>query len=612
MLRYAGGTVAGWSSTRSALPPMPPPRSTRLLERLLSLSTRRQLPAFLPYALTTAIIAAIGVIRLLFVTVLLPWLLFMPAILLLALAFGRRVGFYATLLAAAVAGWSIAGPNGFLGLDGLQWTASAVFVLVCFGIVLVTSELRASFVRAERLVGETQAARDELAAREAFLASVLASSSECIAVLDRQARLLFLTDSGRRVLGGSSVEIGTAWPNLWKEIDGDGAERAIAAAWAGQSTDFIARAIAGSLPPRWWDVSVSPIRGNGGEPERVLVVARDITDRRAGERERNRLARVVENSADFVGIATLDERVEFVNPAGCAMLGLAPERVTETRMLDYIWPDEAARFVGEILPAIRAFGSWSGELGLRHFTTGERIPIHYLGFRVEEDDGTPIGYGAVMRDFSEVERARAQQRLLNEELSHRLKNVLTMVQAIAAQSIRQAATLEDAGEAVSARLVALGRATDILTRTSWQAAELHALVATVLRPHGALRERIRVEGPGLSVNPRAALALALAIHELATNAIKYGALSNDSGEVALEWRIAGGAKDDQPRLLLTWRESGGPPVAPPTRRGFGSVMIERSLRAYFRADVTLDYRPEGFVLALDAPLGEALVSDVPE
>lgn len=590
---------------------MPPSKLTRFFEQFLFLSIRRPLPPVVQFAIATAAIVLVALVRVLFVTVLLPWLLFMPAILLLALAFGRNVGLYATFLSAVLAGWSIAGPSGFLGLNPLQWIASGAFLVVGVGIVLLASELRASFARVNHLMQEAQSARDELAAREAFLSGVLSSSGDCIVVLDREANVLFVTENGRRALGlGEDADVhGTPWRMLWQEVDGNRASGAIAAASEGHETNFAAPARIGDGSLRWWDVSVRPILQDRNLTSQVLLVARDITAKRASERERNRLARVVENSADFIGVASLDQRVEFVNPAGCDMVGLSPETVGETRMLDYIWPTDVERLVEEVLPAIRDAGSWSGEMNLRHFRTGERIPVHYLGFRVQEQDGSLIGYGAVMRDFTEIERARFQQRLLNNELSHRLKNVLTMVQAIAAQSIRQAETLEDAGEAVSARLVALGRATDILTATSWQTAELHALVTTVLRPHGALSRRIKVDGPSVAVNPRAALALALAIHELTTNAIKYGALSNETGEVALKWWIADGAIPDHPRLLLTWRETGGPNVTPPPRRGFGSVMIERSLKAYFRAQVTLDFLPEGVVLTLDAPLADAIATD---
>jgi PAS domain S-box-containing protein len=592
---------------------MPPSRLTRLFERFLSLSIRRPVPVAAQFGIATGVILLVSVVRVLFVTVLLPWLLFLPAILLLALTFGRAVGIYATFLAAVLAGWSIAGDGGFLGLDLLQWIASALFVIVSMGIVLLASELRAAFVRADRLMRDAREARDELASREAFLSGVLDSSGDCIAVLDGDASLLFLTDNAWRAVSlPDDVPVrGTPWHDLWQEVGGNRAQGAITAACEGHATNFVAPARVRGASMRWWDVSVSPIAGGGEQTGRVLLVARDITERRAGERERNRLARVVENSADFIGVAGLDQRVEFLNPAGCNMVGLSPEEIAETRMLDYIWPEDSQRLIREVLPTIRDAGSWSGEINLRHFRTGDRIPVHYLGFQVQEQDGSLIGYGAVMRDFSEVEHARAQQRLLNNELSHRLKNILTMVQAIAAQSIRQATTLEDAGEAVSARLVALGRATDILTTTSWQTAEIQALVATVLGPHGAFRRRIRVEGPIVSVNPRAALALALAIHELATNAIKYGALSNDNGKVALQWSIAGGPNEADQRLHLTWRETGGPLVTPPARRGFGSVMIERSLKAYFRADVSLDFSPEGLLLTLDAPLADAVATGQP-
>ncbi len=199
----------------------------------------------------------------------------------------------------------------------------------------------------------------------------------------------------------------------------------------------------------------------------------------------------------------------------------------------------------------------------------------------------------------------AQLELLNHELGHRLKNQLAIVQAVASQTLRQSGDLHRANEALASRLAALGRATDVLTRTEWTAADLHTLARTALSAHQSVAGRFHFAGPTIRFDPQVSLALTLAFHELMTNAIKYGALSNDSGHVELSWSVRAGANADEPRFDLVWREVGGPEVRPPTRRGFGSVMIERSLRSYFRGDTAIAYEPAGLIFRIDAPLGTA-------
>jgi two-component sensor histidine kinase len=199
----------------------------------------------------------------------------------------------------------------------------------------------------------------------------------------------------------------------------------------------------------------------------------------------------------------------------------------------------------------------------------------------------------------------AQLQLVNQELGHRLKNQLAIVQAVVSQTLRQASDVKSASDALMFRLASLGQATDMLTATEWRAADLRALVAAALTNHEAVAGRIQVDGPPIRFNPQVALAITLALHELITNAIKYGALSNETGHVELRWSVSGEPPDS--RFALSWREMGGPAVTAPTRRGFGSVMIERSLRAYFRGETQLLYNPEGLEFRIEAPVGPAQV-----
>jgi PAS domain S-box-containing protein len=208
------------------------------------------------------------------------------------------------------------------------------------------------------------------------------------------------------------------------------------------------------------------------------------------------------------------------------------------------------------------------------------------------------------RTWAAFERARAnaRQRLLVNELNHRVKNTLATVQSIAAQSFRAGPT-EAARDAFEARLFALSKTHDVLTRENWEGANLYDIVDEALAPYRKDPvERFRIDGHPLQLPPRMALSLAMAIHELSTNAAKYGAFSSDAGQVVVHWKVAEAGKERS--LTLQWREEGGPMVRPPARKGFGSRLIERSLTRELAGKADLDYRPDGLVCTLYLPLPE--------
>jgi PAS domain S-box-containing protein len=206
------------------------------------------------------------------------------------------------------------------------------------------------------------------------------------------------------------------------------------------------------------------------------------------------------------------------------------------------------------------------------------------------------GIGVVFRDITDRKRAEEQRDLLVKELEHRVKNTLATVQSIASQSFRTAAD-PNALRAFEARLIALGNVHGLLTRQSWDSAELQEIVWLALRPHSAPdSNRFTVEGPSLRLGPKSAVAFSMAMHELATNAVKYGALSAPSGHVEVRWNT------EDERFSLLWRESGGPAISSPGQTGFGTRMIERALAMQLSGQVTIDYQPSGVVCTIDAPL----------
>jgi len=225
--------------------------------------------------------------------------------------------------------------------------------------------------------------------------------------------------------------------------------------------------------------------------------------------------------------------------------------------------------------------------------------IYGKGEYVGGANGLQTSRGVVM-DVSDRKRWEEHQQLLINELNHRVKNTLATVQSIVSQTLRNAATTGDAKEALESRLLALSRAHDILTRESWEGAQLSDVVAQAVAPYSSHGEsRLHLAGPDVRLSPRKALALAMALQELATNAVKYGALSNSAGEIRIMWSID--RQPTPPRLQLCWEEKGGPPVVAPQRRGFGSRLIERSLAQDLDGEVRIEFAPTGIMCRVDAP-----------
>jgi len=340
--------------------------------------------------------------------------------------------------------------------------------------------------RAVRMIGAmldlTERKRAEAALQESeeFTRRILESSTDCIKVLDADARLRFMSSGGMEVMevdDFGAIE-GCDWRGFWSGPDHEKAREAVQTALAGGNARFQGHTPTMKGRPRWWDVAVTPILGPEGSVDKLLSVSRDIT---------------------------------------------------ETKQLE------------------------------------------------------------------------EHQRLLINELNHRVKNTLATVQSIATQTLRNATALDEAQAAFEARLIALSRAHNVLTRENWEGASLRTIVTEAVAPYANAREdRLHVSGPDVRLSPRMALALAMALQELATNAVKYGALLNDTGEIRIQWMLD--HTKAPPCLYLRWEESGGPHVQVPRRRGFGTRLIERSLALDLEGDARIEFAPTGVVCTVEAPL----------
>ena len=234
---------------------------------------------------------------------------------------------------------------------------------------------------------------------------------------------------------------------------------------------------------------------------------------------------------------------------------------------------------------------------------GGPLEDRYLDF-IYQPISTSEGRGVFVQgyDVTDQRRAEEHQQLLIHELNHRVKNTLSIVQALAMQSFNDRADPLSSRQTFDARLVALSAAHNLLTTQNWERAGLLDIIkASVAATAGASVNRVSIHGPDILIAPQTAVSIAMAIHELCTNAIKYGALSNDTGMVDVRWTAAL-ADCGEVDLAINWSESGGPPVVPPSRRGFGTRLIERGLSAELRSTVSLEFLPGGVRCTIRAKL----------
>jgi PAS domain S-box-containing protein len=301
-----------------------------------------------------------------------------------------------------------------------------------------------------------------------------------------------------------------------------------------------------------------------------------------------------------VELAYRNGRFVECNDAMAAMYGLTRAEDLIGKTLEFPLPSSDPQARAFLTGVISSGYSLAGVESVELDAAGNRKQFDNSMTGIIEDGYLKRLWG-IQRDITDRKQAEEQRTLLIHELNHRVKNTLATVQSIASQTLRNAPTMRDAKEALEGRLIALARAHDVLTRESWEGAELKEIVGQALAPYGSLGEnRLHVSGPEIRLTPRIALALAMALQELATNAVKYGALANATGEIRITWNVE--PARPSPRLHLRWEESGGPPVQAPSRRGFGSRLIERSLSQELNGIARIEFRPTGIICTVDAPL----------
>lgn len=338
-----------------------------------------------------------------------------------------------------------------------------------------------------------------------------------------------------------------------------------------------------------------PYRTIDNRIDGVVVTFVDINALTEANAERARFAALARASGDAIIGLSLTGIVGSWSPGAETLLGYNPEEIIG-RNISTVEPPGMEEEHASILASIQRGEEVAPFDTIRQHKSGKLIPVSLRAAPIFSELRVPTGISSTLRDISGRKKSEQLEILLNRELSHRVKNSLAVIQAIATHTLRSTPDPERFAHAFRGRLQALATAHEMLTQANWAGAEFGELATHQLAPFlSEDRARLQLHGPTMLLHPEIATSLGLVLHELATNASKYGSLSHPRGSVFLSWRVD---TDSEPaRLHVTWRESGGPPVSAPTRRGFGSQLIERSGVA-----VKQDFQPDGLVCTLEMRL----------
>lgn len=308
----------------------------------------------------------------------------------------------------------------------------------------------------------------------------------------------------------------------------------------------------------------------------------------------------------FTDARKADHPIVFANDAFLELTGYQREEVL-AQSFNFLLAKPSDRRVLDEIAAAFAGPEDCPDLRYRR-KDGSTFCATILVSPVKDRTGKTYQHFISLVDTTRHDLARKHAAMLIDELNHRVKNTLATVQSIVIQATRNSSDPNVVREAIESRLAALSRSHDLLGREKWVGAGLLDLVSEAVAPFqatGARAERFAIEGKNIRLSPKAALALGIAFNELATNAVKYGALSNDSGTVSVDWVLD--EKGDGRWLCLHWRENGGPPVTAPARKGFGSRVIEQGLAHELDGKVELEYQPGGVVCMIYVPAPQAVL-----
>lgn len=348
----------------------------------------------------------------------------------------------------------------------------------------------------------------------------------------------------------------------------------------------------------WVTNSASGVRDRSADRiRRAVSVVTDISERKRAQEVERRLAAIIASSDDAILSTDLNMMITSWNSGAERLYGHSAEEAIGHSVMMLV-PDDRSEEEPAILAQIRAGQKVEPYETKRRHSDGKLVDVLLSVSPIYDTYGRIVGASKIAHDISAKKEAEHLQSVLAGELNHRVKNVLATVMAISRQTLGRDDVDKASVETFDARLASMARAHDLLIHGKWEEADLMAVINQALSPYP--RERFEISGPAIKLAPRTVVSISLALHELATNAAKYGALSVPDGHVAIIWSSEAGDTD---RLKLRWQETGGPTVKPPTRKGFGSRLIENLLAAELNGKVKISYEPSGLTCEVDAATG---------
>lgn len=438
---------------------------------------------------------------------------------------------------------------------------------------------------------------------EAVLQAVLGSLSDAVAAVDASGEVLFINDAMARLLGfpGSQQVPPMPFLEALRRIEAYGPEgtllaledRPLMRALRGEAVVDVALHMRQPLQGRSYDVvnSATPLFDETGAVRMAVVRMRDVTEQRRHElaqrESEQRYRALFESASDMVLALDADLRITSVNQAAQRILGFAPEEMIGAPLATFVGAEDTGKF--------RIGGTF--EVTLRAKDPRTLVTFEVRASFLRDAGGTPTGVHAIARDISERKQAEARQGMLLRELQHRTKNILAVVQSLVTNTLRNSTSLAQAHEALLGRLHAVATAQEFVAAEDGTGAPLLTLIDGELAPFA---ERVRMEGPPMVVSNTFAQTFTLVIHELATNAAKYGAFSTPDGTVTMAWKVDAmsdaSESGKEPMFHLSWVERGGPPASIPKTSGFGRKIIG------LLGQPTLQYLQEGLEYRVSVPM----------
>ncbi len=460
-----------------------------------------------------------------------------------------------------------------------------------------------------------------------MLNALLSTNDECIKVLDVNGCVVFINHGGVTALelGAATEIVGQSWFSLWTGQDRQDAMDAVTRARLGESSRFFGSADTAKGTPRFWHVSIAPILDREGSVQRILVKSRDMSQSRNADRKIANLVSQARAGAEelraseakFRAIAdTMPQMVwstlpdgfhDYYNARWYEFTGVPAGSTDGEGWNDMFHPEDRSRAYERWHHSLATGEPYEIEYRLRHrdgdyrWTLGRALPIR-------DDEGTIIRWFGTCTDIHASKQNAQILTLLSQELSHRIKNIFAIIQGLIGLSARKRPEAREFANALRERVAALGRAHDFARPHSEESrplvvdTTLQGLLGEILKPYPAMDERrIVIEGADFRVDDKAATPFALVIHELATNAMKYGSLSSPKGRIVIAIDRAG------EECVLTWKEEGGPKVfAPPGTSGFGTQLSTIAVDSHLGGAIERHWEEEGLVVTIRCLLSALL------